>query len=222
MNPNLVKYIEQFEREAARKGSFRKKLGHAELMFLELVWGPAFHYDYTGLQAEYPVQDFKGGQRFADFVYIRGNLKLVIEIDGFTTHARDISPGDFDDHLTRQNELVLSGWFLLRFSARQVEKHPQLCQGQLKQAIGHWWSMNQGHLLPEDADVWKLRKSLLIQMARQRNGFLKPRDVADAFQITSRAAVNWLKRFHIEGVFTGVASKTNRLTRYKLNNDFPS
>ncbi|TVY00347.1 DUF559 domain-containing protein [Paenibacillus cremeus] len=220
MHPNLTRYIEQLEKEAVIGGAYPKKLGRPELMFLQEVWGPVFNYQYDGLQAEYPFKDFKEGQRFVDFVYVKGGMKLLIEIDGFTTHARDISPGEFDDHLLRQNDLVLSGWLVLRFSAHLVEKQPQQCQKQIKQAIGHWWSLTKGELTTEDADVWRLRRNLLVQMAAQRNGSLKPRDVADAFQVTSRAAVNWLKRFQAEGVFTGETSKQQRTTRYILQNTF--
>jgi very-short-patch-repair endonuclease len=144
MHPDLFKFIEQFEREAVEKGLYRSKVGEAELTFLNEVWGPAFHYNFEGLKVEYPLKDFKGGQRFADFVFIKNGAKILFEIDGFTTHARNISPGEFDDHLRRQNDLILSGWLVLRFSANQVQKQPQVCQRQLKQAFGQ----EQGIFVP--------------------------------------------------------------------------
>lgn len=215
MHLNLVRFIEEFEREAALKGLYRKQLGHSELIFLKEVWGPAFHYNYDGLKAEYPLKDFKGGQRFADFVYIRNGVKLLIEIDGFTTHARDISPGDFDDHLVRQNDLILSGWLVIRFSSHQVEKRSHICQRQLKQALGHWWSLTHANFSAEDADIWKVRKHLVIQLAMRLNGKIKPCEIAAQFQIGNRSAVDWLKRFTAEGEFTSTSSG-KRTTVYYL------
>src|SRR5665647_664457 len=142
MHPDVVRFIVNFEEEAVRKGLYRKKLGKYEVIFLELVIGPVLNYDFEGLSAEFPLKDFKGGDRFVDFIYIKNGMRFVFEIDGFTTHARDISPGEFDDHLFRQNELILSGWFLLRFSANQVERRAEQCQKQIFHAIGHWWSLS--------------------------------------------------------------------------------
>lgn len=111
MDANVLKFIEKFEREATQKGQHRSKLGKYELLFLQEVWGPAFQFNYDGLQAEFPFKDLKGGPRFADFVYIKKRIKLLFEIDGFTTHARDISLVDFDDHLFRQ--IKTSDWSLV-------------------------------------------------------------------------------------------------------------
>ncbi len=219
MHPNLHTFIEKFEREAAQKGLYRKKLGTTEYNFLDLIWGPAFQYNFEGLHAEYPLKDFKGGMRFADFVYILNGIKLLIEIDGFTTHARNISPGEFDDHLTRQNDLILSGWLILRFSANQVEKHPQFCQRQIKQALGHWWSLTHGTITAEDADIWVLRKQYVIHLALRNQGRIRPADVSQSFKITSVTATAWLRRFVAEGYFKPI-QQTERVTHYALQNYF--
>ena len=217
MDATVLKFIEKFEREATRKGLHRSKLGKSELLFLQEVWGPAFQFNYDGLQAEFPFKDLKGGQRFADFVYIKNGIKLLIEIDGFTTHARDISPGDFDDHLSRQNDLILSGWLVLRFSAHQVEKHPQICQSKLKQAIGHWWSLTKGVFSIGDTNLWNIRKQLIIQIALQHKGKIKPIQVVNEFNISSRSAVDWLKRFVTDGDFI-VTPSPKRVVTYQLTN----
>jgi very-short-patch-repair endonuclease len=220
MNLNLSAFIEQFEREAIEKGLYRKQLGRSEIIFLEQVWGPAFQYQFDGLKAEHPFKDAKGGQRFADFVYVKNGIRMLIEVDGFTTHARDISPGEFDDHLTRQNDLILSGWLVLRFSAHQVEKRPQVCARQLKQAIGHWWSLTYGGYSAGEIDSWRLRKNHIAQMAMRRNGKIKPGEVAAEFNISNHTAGIWLKRFAKEGSFSVVPNQM-RSTVYLLTDFAP-
>lgn len=207
LHPNLTAFIEQFEREAISKGLYRQKLGKSEITFLEQVWGPAFQYKYDGLKAEYPFKDFKGGQRFIDFVYVKNGMRLLVEVDGFTTHARDISPAEFDDHLSRQNDLILAGWLVLRFSANQVEKRSQICQRQLKQAIGHWWSLTHGQLTTDDSDIWNLRKNVITRMATARNGEIRPIEVAMHFHISNRTAANWLQKLRREGVLVTNSEK---------------
>lgn len=214
-HPMVTAYIQAYEREAQISGSYRKTLGKLERLFLENVWGPVMQYQFTGLKAEYPLKDLKGGQRFADFVYVRNGLRLMIELDGYTTHARDISPGEFDDHLSRQNDMVLTGWLLLRFSYHQVEKRPLSCQGQLKQAIGHWWTTTTGATHSKGGDMWYHRRLLLISLAVRNNGILKPADVAHAFEVSSKSACLWLKKFTEDGTFlTPQANK--RTTKYTL------
>jgi hypothetical protein len=61
MHPEIVRFIAKFEEEAVRKGLYRKKLGKYEVLFLELVLGPVFNYDFEGLTAEFPLKDFKDG-----------------------------------------------------------------------------------------------------------------------------------------------------------------
>jgi hypothetical protein len=215
MHPNLRKFIADFEREAAISGSYRKKLGGGEILFLEAVWGPGFNYDYTGLKAEHPFKDSRGGQRFADFVYVRRGMKLIVEIDGFTTHLRDISPAEFDDHLRRQNDLVLSGWTVLRFSTRQLERNPSACIRQLKQGIGHLWSVSMSkHAAGES--IWLSRREEIIQLAMHRDGMLRVSDVAESFCIGPRTASGWLRRFAAEGMLVP-ASGSVRITAYKLH-----
>lgn len=215
LHPSVTRFIEEYERQAALTGSIRKTIDRTGRLFLQNVWGPAMNWNFDGLKAEYPFKDLKGGQRFADFVFIRNGILLLIELDGFTTHARDISPGDFDDHLLRQNSLVLTGWLILRFSFNQVERQPELCQGQLKQAIGHWWSVTQGNPSARTGDIWNQRSNLVTQLAVRRNGTIKPADLATEFGISRRSASAWMKRFSADGTFLPVRHQT-RNTAYVL------
>jgi hypothetical protein len=109
MHSTVSDFIAAFEVEAHRMGQYRQKLGKTEILFLEKVWGPAFRYNFDGLRAEFPLKDFRGGDRFPDFIYTKGGIRLLMEVDGFTTHARDITSEEFDDHLARQNDLILQG-----------------------------------------------------------------------------------------------------------------
>lgn len=218
MNEALERFIDEFNRDAALNGKYRNKLGRIEMMFLEQVWGPSLHFNYSGLKAEHPFTDYKGGQRFADFVYVKNGIRLVMEIDGFTTHARDITPGEFNDHLMRQNDLILSGWLVLRFSAWQVENQPKLCERQIKQAIGQWWTQTHGGDHGSSiGHIWDTRKRLVIQMAMQRDGRIKPSELVSQFQISNRTAVNWLKRFEQDGILLPSPSP-QRISIYCLPN----
>lgn len=208
-------FIRRAELEAAKRGSFRKELGHSEIWF----WGPCMKYNFEGLTAEYPLKDFKGGLRFIDFMYVMGLIRLLIEIDGYTTHARDISRGDFNDHLTRQNDLLLNGWFLLRFSTDMVERQPEQCRSQLMQALGYLWSRHQPLTDRGDNMLWSQRKNELYRLAKQRGGMLRPIDISKELNVHRFTAVQWMKRFAEEGMFSAIQAggSRQRITAYRLN-----
>lgn len=145
----------------------RLQEGHnqAESMFLKQVWWPSFsHFRY--LHPEYEVNDFKDGRRYLDFAYIRPSLRICFEIDGYGPHLQNISRWHFSDSLERQNQLVIDGWTVIRFSYDQVKDQPRRCQQIVQQVIGRWVGdeMDQTPLSLVEKEVLRLaiRKSEAI------------------------------------------------------------
>src|SRR5690606_4540425 len=101
-------WIQQHQRTGGpeRRRRLRNGLGHAELSFLGQVWLPAVGR-LTNLHPEYEVADYSGAPRFLDFAYLRGGVKLAIEIDGFHAHVVDMDRTKFANDLHRQNLLTL-------------------------------------------------------------------------------------------------------------------
>ncbi|GLX67696.1 endonuclease domain-containing protein [Paenibacillus glycanilyticus] len=111
-----------------RKDKAKERLveghAHAEVLFLQNVWYPAFR-SFELLHPEYEVSDFKDGTRYIDFAYMRYPLKLAIEIDGYGSHS---SKSQFSDDRIRQNHLMIDGWRVLRFSYDDVKDRPRMCE----------------------------------------------------------------------------------------------
>ncbi|GIQ68162.1 DUF559 domain-containing protein [Xylanibacillus composti] len=215
MHPAVRKFVEAYEAEARAKGRIRTKIGKYELLFLEQVWGPNFDYRFDGLQAEYPFMDSKGGQRFIDFIYQKGEVRLLIEIDGYTTHARQITYKEFDDHLNRQNDLAAAGWHILRLSANQVEHQGAHCQYQLQRAIGACWSRTYGLQTGSPEQLWTTRKNRCLHLALQHEGKLKASLVAAEFGVTMKTAHDWMQRFVKEGMLIPIKGK-KRIVGYQV------
>lgn len=83
----------------------------------------------TGWKANLPVH-LRGHQYFLDVGFPA--LRLVIEIDG-RLHQTD--PELFESDRWRQNDLVLEGWTVLRFTWRMLEDHPDVVVELVKEAI---------------------------------------------------------------------------------------
>jgi hypothetical protein len=72
------------------------------------------------------------GERFVaevDMAYVE--LKIAIECDGSAHLDEDVRDRD----LPRQNDLVLLGWTVLRFSYRRVQEHPEAVIREIRHAI---------------------------------------------------------------------------------------
>jgi len=78
-----------------------------------------------------------------------------------------------------------------------------LCQRQIKQAIGHWWTIfhSSGG---EETQLWAHRKKLLSQLALRMGGNVRTTDVAKCFGIPTRSARDWLYRMEREDVMEAV------------------
>lgn len=88
------------------------------------------------VQAQREILDSNGRRRRLDFAVETGTTRLAIELDGYSYHAEGaISRSAFDDQLTRQNELIIEGWKVLRFSWDQVVREPERCQDAFRRAL---------------------------------------------------------------------------------------
>jgi very-short-patch-repair endonuclease len=125
------------ERNGERLRRLQEGHNEAERMFLRQVWWPLF-YHFRYLHPEYEVNDFKDGKRYLDFAYIRPAIRVCFEIDGYGPHLKNISRWQFSDNLERQNQLVIDGWTVIRFSYDQVKEQPRRCQQIVQQLIGRW------------------------------------------------------------------------------------
>lgn len=131
----MERYIKNSKGERKRK--LQKGLEHAQRLFLQNVWWPAFG-NFHNLSPEFEIRDFKDGWRYLDFAWLIGSCKVAIEINGYGPHWRSIDRWKFSDNLNRQNHLVLDDWKVLRFSYDEINEHPKRCQQLLLQAIGKW------------------------------------------------------------------------------------
>ncbi|GIP56083.1 DNA-binding response regulator [Paenibacillus vini] len=196
-------------RQGERLRRLKEEHGHAEKLFLELVWWPAFG-QFQHLHPEYEVSDFKDGYRYLDFAYIRTGMRLAIEIDGFGPHWRNISRHQFSDHCRRQNDLVTDGWKVLRFTYDDVKESPRYCQLKLQQFIGRWLG-EEKHVL--DAD-WIEKEVVRLFMREGRP--LTPTEICNYMGFQNKKARRLLWRMSEKG-WIRPASGQERVRSYCLD-----
>ncbi|MFB9328821.1 DNA-binding response regulator [Paenibacillus aurantiacus] len=195
-----------------RKGEGRNRivngLGHAENLFLEKVWWPAFG-QLAGLHPEYEIRDFRDGSRFIDFAYIRGGMRIGIEIDGYGPHWRDLSRWQFADHLMRQNQLVIDGWLVIRFAFDDVCEKPRRCQQALQQLFGKWGSEQE-----EEALLNSYERDVLRLALQQEQ--ISVRMASEYLRVTTVQARRLLRMLKDKRLIVPVNQNSRRVRYYKM------
>ncbi|PFG04203.1 hypothetical protein [Bacillus sp. es.034] len=195
-----------------RKGERLRRLqeGHnqAERMFLKKVWWPSF-YHFRYLHPEFEIDDFKDGKRYLDFAYIRPAIRICFEVDGYGPHLKNISRWQFSDSLERQNQLVMDGWTVIRFSYDQVKEKPRRCQQIVQQVIGRW--------LGDELDQTTLSyaEKEVLRLAIRKGKAISPIEVEKYLKRTDKTVKKLLTQL-VDKKMLIPESGTKRIRSYRL------
>lgn len=200
------------ESSPERQRKLRDGLGFAELDFLENVWWPAVG-DFEYLHPEYEVADYAGASRFIDFAYLRGGVKLAIEIDGYTTHAKNLDRRQFSYQLRRQNALTLDRWEILRFAHDDISAQPRRCQQTIQQYLGSRFAVDL-QATGDDPRVTAVEREI-VRLARSLPRPVTPADVAQHLGSSRQTVYKHLQRLVDRG-WLKPASGTARIRSYSL------
>ncbi len=127
---NLIEYFDKHQNKIKQD---------SEKLFIEEFLYPLLGSKIGAIEPQYPFIDSTGKHRYIDFAYQGSTNRLAFEVNGESYHAEGVIPNNmFDDNLFRQNEILRSGYRLLRFSYNQLQS-PQwrpIVQETLKNFLG--------------------------------------------------------------------------------------
>ncbi|MBT2290590.1 DUF559 domain-containing protein [Paenibacillus albidus] len=124
-------------RSGERRGRLERGHQHAEALFLLQVWWP-LRGSFSGLHPEYEVLDWRGRSYFADFAFISGPLRLLIEIKGYAAHVKEMDRQKYCNELNRETFLTAMGYQVISFAYDDVERRPELCQTLLRMVLSRY------------------------------------------------------------------------------------
>lgn len=196
--------------EGERRARLERGHRHAEVLFLRNIWWPLRGH-FGGLHPEYEVMDWRGRSYFADFAWLPGYVKLLIEIKGYASHVRDMDRTKYCGELNRETFLYAMGYHVISFAYDDVEQRPELCMTLLRLVLGRYQ--------PAEAPVSRVQLMeqevirLIIQLARP----IRPQDVKEHFSVDYRSAVRTLHNLADKGWLLPVpTSNQERTARYEL------
>lgn len=193
-----------------RRGRLERGHQHAEILFLHNVWWP-LRGDFSKLHPEYEVMDWRGRSYFADFAWLPGYIKLLIEIKGYASHVRDMDRNKFCNELNRETFLQAMGYRVVSFAYDDVEQRPELCITLLRMIMGRYQAAET------PVSRLQLMEQEVIRLAIQLTGAVRPQDVKEHFGIDYKTAVRTLRNLSDKGwLLPSCRGKQERIVRYEL------
>jgi len=192
-----------------RRGRLERGHRHAESLFLSNIWW-ILRGNFDNLHPEYEVLDWRGRSYFADFAWLPGYVKLLIEIKGFATHVREMDRHKYSNELNRETFLTALGYQVISFSYDDVEQRPELCITLLRMVLSKF--------VPGPAPVSRalLAEKELLRLAMQ-SGQVRPLDVELHFDVDHRTAVSLLQKCCTLGWLIPIErGASQRIVRYEL------
>lgn len=197
-------------RSGERLGRLERGHRHAEALFLRNVWWP-LRGDFEDLHPEYEVADWRGRSYFADFAWLPGHIKFLIEIKGFATHVRDMDRQKYCNELNRETFLYAMGYQVISFAYDDVEQHPDLCITLLRMVLSKY------HTSQVPISPLLLKEKEVIRLALGLARPLRPKDVELHFEVHHRTAVQLLQKMCDKGwLLPSYRGNQKRIVRYEL------
>lgn len=197
-------------RTGERLSRLKRGHGHGELLFLNNVWWP-LRGSFKDLHPEYEVRDWRGRSYFADFAWLSGIVKLIIEVKGFATHVRDMDRQKYCNELNRETFLHAMGFHVISFAYDDVEKRPELCITLLRMVLSRY----QPGLAPVSRA--RFAEKEILRLAIQLVRPIRPKDVERHFDIDHKTAVLMLKKLCTTGwLLPSLRRNGERVVGYEL------
>ncbi|WP_379145970.1 DUF559 domain-containing protein [Paenibacillus sp. sgz500992] len=210
--PNIEEFIQHHldSRSGERRGRLERGHRHAEALFLQNVWWP-LRGDFCDLHPEYEVMDWRGRSYFADFAFLPGTIRLLLEIKGYAAHVKDMDRQKYSNELNRETFLCAMGYQVISFAYDDVERRPELCVTLLRMVLSRYI-----------APVVPVEKLLLVEREIMRfvirqAGTVRPQDVAEYFSLDPKTARHMLYKISEKGWLTPAKRGDGvRRVRYEL------
>jgi predicted HTH transcriptional regulator len=143
---------------------------------------------------------------------------LALEIDGYGPHLQKITRAQFSDQWMRQNDLMLDGWKVLRFSFDDVKERPRMCEQLLQQFMGKWFGggtqSSRLHLSAEEKEI--------IRFVLRNKGSVKPQEVCALLNVEQQKARRLLHMLRKKDVLVTAGQGKQRVYGYVLSPSFPA
>jgi hypothetical protein len=179
-------------RSGERRGRLERGHRHGEKLFLKKVWWPMMG-SLDNLHPEYEVLDWRSRLYYADFVWMPGHVKLVIEVKGFGPHVRDMDRKQYCEELNRELFMQGVGYRVANIPHDEVVEHPEICIALLQLVLSRCQAS------PSPVAMPSLFGKEIILLAYRLGRSLRPKDVENHLGVSHRTAVRCCSNYATRG-----------------------
>lgn len=198
------------KRMGERRDRLARGHGHAEALFAKQIWWP-LRGNFDDLHPEFEVVDWRGRSYFADFAWLVGWIRLIIEIKGFNSHVKDMDRRKYSNELNRETFLHAVGYHVISFSYDDVEQRPDLCIQLLRMVLARYQPSTSPILKPLGAEYELIR--LALKLAQP----IRPKDVVLHFEVDHKTAIKMIQSLCQKGwLYPYRTGEGRRITKYEL------
>lgn len=205
---NWLSAIVAEEKNPRRRELLKKGLSHGTVTFLRNIWFPVIG-NFKDLHPEYEVRDLGNKYRYLDLAYMPGGAKGCIEIQDYSSHARDIETTRFKDLCMKQALLALDDWLFLPIAYLSIRDDPSVCKKLVLSYVGKFLSINLSSEL-----TWAEAETL--RFARRLMRPFEPRELS-AHLLLSENRTRVVLRSLVANNLLIVSSGKQRYRTYRLN-----
>lgn len=130
--------------------------------------------------------DWRGRSYFADFAFLPGTIKLLLEIKGYAAHVKDMDRQKYSNELNRETFLCAMGYQVISFAYDDVEQRPELCVTLLRMVLSRYIAP----AVPVEKLLLVERE--IIRFVIRQAGAVRPQDVAECFSLDPKTAQHML------------------------------
>lgn len=195
-------------RTGERKDWLQRRKLHGEGVFAKNVWWPLKgHFDH--LHPEYEITDWRKRVYYADFAWLPGHVKVLIEVKGYVPHVQDSNRTKYREELNRELFLQAIGYRVLSFAYDDVAENPQQCIDLLRMNLSRFEHAG----MPTTLDAVIQRE--IIRYSFQLVRPIRPVDVQKQYNVHKRTAICHLRALCAKGWLHPIFSPSGRIVAYE-------
>jgi hypothetical protein len=200
------------KRKGERLGRLNRGYSHGEDRMVQHILYPIFG-SLDELHPEYEVAELNGKTIYVDVAFIRGNLKVAFELDGFASHAKDVSRENFCWDRRRDLMLSADGWVVIHIAYDDLQERTSLIARLIRKRLASCLNQHESY---RQFSVWE-REIVRLGMTKTATDWFRLHEVTDQLGVCTDTARDVLRKLVNENVLLVGGNVEKRVHRYKLN-----
>jgi hypothetical protein len=199
-------------RSGSRLDGLKRGHGYGNKFFAENIWWRLFGH-FKNLHPEYEILDYRGLPFYADFMWIMGMIRIVFEIQDFSSHVEHMDRPGYRRELNRGLFMQSLQIIIVYISLDELKENPDYVRSMVRVILSPY--INKEDIGDKPSNYNKFEKELL-RFAARRNRIVRPAIAARELEVSRATILKYSKRLSQKGKLRPIpCGVSNRVTSYE-------